>query len=91
MILNYFVAVQLLPELFQVLYQIFDFISNQQRIIISFLRNISLETFLAYTPGDISLTAPLFYYVTVESQKKIIFYLHIPAKCGITYMFVLGR
>ena len=37
--LNYFVAIQPLPELFQVLYQIFDFISNLRWIFIAFLRN----------------------------------------------------
>lgn len=51
MILNNFVAIKLLPELFWVLYQIFDFISNYMGIIMSFLRNVSVKNVPIDTPG----------------------------------------
>lgn len=51
MILNNFVAIKLLPELFRVLYQIFDFISNYMSIIMSFLRNVSVRNAPIDTPG----------------------------------------
>ena len=51
MILNNFVAIKLLPELFRVLYQIFDFISNYMGIIMSFLRNVPVRNVPIDTPG----------------------------------------